>query len=151
MSALQDRVRYVANDGFLFCLLPSRRVVSYAKPQVRWRTKIVDIDGDEVEINSRGVSYWGVHAGRWQKLDLYGGVLFNHVVQGTARYLLVEAMFKVEEAGYPIVLHFHDEPLSEVDEHFGSADEYAALMSELPTWAAGLPLVTKAWEGDRFG
>lgn len=97
------------------------------------------------------MSYWGVHAGRWQKLDLYGGVLCNHVVQGTARDLLVEAMFKVEAAGYPVVLTIHDEIISEVDAGFGSADEYAALMSELPSWASGLPLTTKAWEGDRYG
>ena len=52
--------------------------------------------------------------------------------------------------GYPIVLTIHDEILSEVDAAFGSADEYAELMSRPLAWAEGLPLVTKAWEGDRY-
>jgi hypothetical protein len=150
VSALSDHVRYTSNGAFLFCRLPSGRVLSYAKPSVGWKSRVITIDGDEVEINSRGVSYWGVHAGRWQKLDLYGGSLCNHIVQGTARDLLVEAMFKVEAAGYPVVLTIHDEILSEVDEGFGSAKHYEQLMSDLPPWAEGLPVATKAWEDGRY-
>lgn len=151
VPALRGRVRYLSTGAFLFCQLPSGRCLSYANPTVAWKSRIVSIDGDDVEINSRGVSYWGVHAGRWQKLDLYGGLQCAHIVSGTARDLLVDAMFRVEEVGYPIVLTIHDEILSEVDSGFGSADEYAELMSVLPEWAAGLPVTTKAWEGDRYG
>ena len=111
---------------------------------------MITVDGEEIEINKRSVSYWGTHMGRFQKLDLYGGAEFNHVVQGTARDVLVEAAFTVEAAGYPLVLTVHDELLSEVEAGFGSADEYESLMSQPREWFAGLPLVTKAWEDVRY-
>ena len=76
---------------------------------------------------------------------------FNHVVQGFARDLLVEAMFAVEAAGYPIVHHTHDDLLCEVDEGFGSSDEFAELMAEAARrMAPGLPISVKAWEGERW-
>lgn len=143
-------VKYRAEGDFLYCQLPSKRVVAYAAPVVEYKTKEITIDGEIVEISRWGVSYRGVHQGRFIKLDLYGGAQCAHVVQGTARDLLVDAMFKVENAGYPLVLTIHDECLSEVRSDFGSAAEYAALMSQAEPWAAGLPIAVKAWEGPRY-
>ena len=39
----------------------------------------------------------------------YGGTWTENIVSGIARDLLVEAMLRVEAAGYPITLHVHDE------------------------------------------
>ena len=39
----------------------------------------------------------------------YGGIWFENIVSGISRDILVEAMFRIEAAGYPIVLHVHDE------------------------------------------
>jgi DNA polymerase len=150
VPCLSQRVRYLSNGDYLFCRLPSGRVIPYASPTVAWKTRIVTVDDEEIEIRSRGVSYWGLDQKRWKRIDLYGGMQFNHVVQGTARDLLVESAHRVEAAGYPLVLTVHDELLAEVDEGFGSAEGFEATMSELPAWAEGLPLVTKAWEGDRY-
>ena len=74
----------------------------------------------------------------------------NNYVQGTARELLRFALHNLEDAGYFNVLHFHDEPLSEVDEGFGDVTEYQALMSILPPWLEGLPLAAKAWTDFRY-
>lgn len=153
IPVLGDKVRYVSDGRFLYCKLPSGRNLHYASPSVRWRSRIVKTeDGDEIELNSRGVSFWGVGFGnRWEQIDLYGGMQFNHVVQGFARDLLVEAMFAVEAAGYPIVLHTHDDLICEVDADFGSADEFETLMVEAARkMAPGLPLSVKGWEGDRW-
>lgn len=150
VPCLRGRIAYVSNGGFLFCRLPSSRVISYPKPSVAWKSRIITIDGDEVEINSRGVSYWGNDQGRWAKCDLYGGLQCAHVVSGTARDVMVEGLFNVEAAGYPVILHIHDEAISEVDAGFGSADEYAALLAKPIAWLPDFPLVAKGEEGTRY-
>jgi DNA polymerase len=73
-----------------------------------------------------------------------------HVVSGTARDVLVDAMFRLEAAGYPLVLTVHDEVLSEVDADYGSLDEYRGLLLQKRKWLADVPLAATAWEGFRY-
>jgi hypothetical protein len=80
----------------------------------------------------------------------YGGTWTENAVQATARDLLVEAMFRVEAAGYPIVLHVHDEIVAEVPEGSGSEQEFLALVTEVPEWAKGLPIAAKFRASERF-
>jgi DNA polymerase len=149
VSALHDKVRYCFGEGFLWCRIPSGRVIAYPGALVERKQKKVIIDGDEVTFDNWGVSFWGTKKG-WRKLDLYGGMQMAHVVSGTARDILAESMFRLEDAGYPIVLTVHDEALSEVDADFGSADEYRRIMEIPPTWCGGLPITAKAWEDIRY-
>src|SRR5262249_53560458 len=80
----------------------------------------------------------------------YGGTWTENVVSGIARDVLVEAMFRIEAAGYPIVLHVHDEVVCEVLEGFGSLNEFTRLMTRKPSWALDLPIAAKAWTGLRY-
>jgi len=150
VPALSDRVRYVADAKFLYCRLPSGRTIHYPSPSVRWKTHTIKTDdGDEIELNSFGVTFWGVDGTAWRPIDLYGGMQFNHIVQGFARDLLVEAMLMVESAGYRIVTH--DDLVCEVDEDFGDAEDFGHLMElAARTMARGLPVSVKAWEGERW-
>lgn len=149
VPALGGKIQYVCADGFLWCRIPSGRVIAYPGAIVERKQKIVIIDGEEVEFDNWGVSFWGTKKG-WRKLDLYGGMQMAHVVSGTARDILAESMFRLEDAGYPIILTVHDEALSEVDEGFGSAAEYQKIMEITPAWTKGLPITAKAWEGPRY-
>ena len=146
VRCLQGRVAYRWDRGFLWCLLPSGRVIAYPGAIVERKHKVVVIDGEEIEFNNWGVSFWGVKKG-WRKLDLYGGMQCAHIVSGTARDILVAAMHRIEAANYPIVLTVHDEALSEVDEGFGSAADYQRIMEIREPWFDGLPVTAKAWEG----
>jgi hypothetical protein len=72
-------------------------------------------------------------------------------VQAISRDLLTAALQRIEATGYPIVLHVHDDVVAEVPESFGSPEEFSRLMTELPPWAAGLPLAAKAERRQRYG
>ena len=77
------------------------------------------------------------------KVDTYGGRIVENVTQAIARDVLAEAMVRLEEAGYEIVAHVHDEVIVEVpadraDQCLGRVN---ALMGNVaPEWATGLPL-----------
>ena len=63
--------------------------------------------------------------------------------RGIARDLLAEAMLRIEAAGYPIVLHVHDEIVAEVPIGFGSTEEFTRLMTRKPAWALELPIAAQ--------
>ena len=80
----------------------------------------------------------------------YSGIWFENIVSGISRDILVEAMFRIEAAGYPIVLHVHDEAVAEVPIGFGSEEEFVRLMTQPPSWAPDLPIAANAWRGYRY-
>jgi DNA polymerase len=146
IEILDGKIIFLCQNGFLFCRLPSKRVISFAAP----RLKVVE---DSQGRNRYQVEYDGLDSQtkRWGPLRLYGGILCNNVVQGTARDVMAEAMLRAEVANYPVVLTVHDELLSEISyTTVPQADTFAAVMSELPVWAEGLPLAAAAWEDTRY-
>src|SRR6185295_8181419 len=80
-----------------------------------------------------------------------GGTWTENIVSGISRDILVEAMFRIEAAGYPIVTHCHDEVVCEVPINFGSNDEFLKLITQRPTWAPDLPIAAEVWRGPRYG
>lgn len=149
VPALGGKVKYRYEKGFLWCQVPSGGVIPYPGAIVERKHKVVIIDGDEVEFDNWGVSFWGTKKG-WRKLDLYGGAQMAHVVSRTARDILARAMIRLEGAGYPLVLTVHDEALSEVAEDFGSPEEYQRLMEVREPWFGDLPITAKAWTDVRY-
>ena len=55
-------------------------------------------------------------------------------------------MHHLTQAGYPIVMHIHDEAVAEVPEESGSVEDMTTLMAQGPDWAAGLPLRADGYE-----
>ena len=72
------------------------------------------------------------------------------IVSGIARDILAEAMIRIEAAGYPIVLHVHDEIVAEVPLGTGSREEFTRLMTRRPAWALDLPIAASAWRDSRY-
>ena len=58
-------------------------------------------------------------------------------MSGISRDLLVEAMQRIEAAGYPIVLHCHDEIVAEVPEGSADTEEFTRLMTQVPELGIG--------------
>jgi DNA polymerase len=141
-------VVYRAYGDFLKCRLPSGRTLSYPFPSAEFKTNKW---GKEQWI----IETWGTDSKkggkRWQSREPYGGLFAENITQAIARDLLAFAQPRLEVAGYPVVMHGHDEIICEVDEDFGDPKEFAALMCELPPWAKGLPVtVGKPWQGKRY-
>ena len=130
------RIIFEYKSGILFITLPSGRKLSYVKPRMA-----VNRFGRD------GLTYEGISENKkWSRIETYGPKLVENIVQGTARDLLAEAMLRVEEKGYPIVMHCHDEIIAEVPEGTGSVDEMCEVMAVQPEWAEGLPLRADGYE-----
>jgi DNA polymerase bacteriophage-type len=95
-------------------------------------------------------TYWAYRKGQWREIEPYGGQLTENAVQGLARELLVDAMFRLEERGYPLVLSVHDEIVAECLNVTKEVIE--EIMSVRPQWAErlGVPVKVKAWVGRRY-
>ena len=134
--------------------LPSGRVLSYPGVGISVE-KVIDEDdreGERPEYRER-VRYMGQNqtTRQWQKIYTYGGKLAENVTQALCRDMLAFALVNVERAGWPIVLHVHDEIVTDVpNEPQYSAAELERLMCELPDWAEGFPLAAEGQELSRY-
>lgn len=78
-------------------------------------------------------------------------MIVHNCTQGLARDLLAEALIAVETSKkYLPVLHVHDEVVAECKKGEGDVREFEALISQVPTWAEGLPLEAEGWVGKRY-
>lgn len=136
IKAVRDRqpqeykcLGFAYESGMLFISLPSGRRLAYAKPTI-YRN---DYDRDEI-------SYMGVGSTKkWGAIDSYGPKFVENIIQAMSRDILAEAMQRLEIAGYPIVMHVHDEAVLEVPMD-ANLDEACRSMSITPEWCSGLIL-----------
>lgn len=143
--ATYGKVSYIVRRGFLWARLPSGRCLAYGAPQIE-DTKT------PWGASAKGVTVVGMKTvkggqAKWMRYPLNKSVIVENVVQAVARDLLVAGMMNVEAAGYPLVLHVHDEAVADTPEGFGSLKEFEQLLCELPDWAKGLPIKAEGWEG----
>jgi DNA polymerase len=136
-------ISLICDDTFLRTILPSGRAISYPMPYLIedkfGRARVVFSD------NANG-QFVECRGGR----GAYGGLWVENLVQGIARDLLVSAMLRIDAAGYPIVLHVHDEIVAEVPFGFGSLEQFMNLMTQNPPWATDLPIAAQGWTGLRY-
>lgn len=84
---------------------------------------------------------------------LYGGKLFENMVQAAARDVLADKIAAAEALGIRVVLHVHDELVTEVPEKDAGEASYELnrAMAATPDWAPGLPVAAKTKVLDRYG
>lgn len=148
------RVAYMSDGAWLYCRLPSGRIMHYCQPRIKETERVlVNKDGEEYIKWVRTVWFMGIDSTtrRWVPKYLYGGLQCENIVQGTARCVMDRAMLRVEARGYPLILTVHDEMLAEPPLTFGSASQFKALMVQKDeAWLDGLPLAAEAWEDVRY-
>jgi len=135
---------YDTSADTLYCRLPSSRSLAYHKPRL---TEDTDPRGLAVW----RLNYYGKGLNTWGTQSIYAGKWAENICQAVARDILAAAMLRIEAAGYPIVLHVHDEPVSEVPEGFGSVEEFEKLMMVREPWFATWPIkAAGGWRGKRY-
>jgi DNA polymerase bacteriophage-type len=129
------RVSFRKERDWLWCKLPSGRLLPYFKPELR--------DGSLV--------YQGVLMGRWADIDTFGGKIAENICQAASRDVMAHNMPLVERRLYPIVTTVHDEIVTEVaDSPDYTPAGLADAMGNVPPWCPDLPLAVTAWEGKRY-
>lgn len=122
--------------------LPSKRPIVYRGLTRRWRQPL-DVDGTPLG-PARLVPHvlnTGGDRARVPYKPLHGGIITENIVQAVARDILVQALRNLEEAGWPVVTHIHDEVVCEIpqDKRDLSEAELVTEVSEImcrpPSWA----------------
>ena len=132
-------VEFSFHDGNLFIKLPGGRKLCYWDARVKMNPNT----------GRESIAYMGVNqeTKRWGEAETYGGKLVENVTQAVARDCLAEAMMRVTDAGYQIVMHVHDEMIVDVpNEDKDAAKTIMDLMNQTPEWAQGLPLRGETYE-----
>lgn len=121
-------IKFVYDRGYLFIELPSGRRLAYYGASV----------------DKGRLSYWGIDQTKkiWRKQDTYGGSLVENITQAVARDCLCDTMLRIHRAGYPILMHVHDEIISEARDADAPAtlEKMNKIMAVPPVWAKDLPL-----------
>lgn len=120
----------------VWCVLPGGRPIVYAEARATRDRRGWDLS----------------YQGHLFRDHVYGGLLVENAVQATCRDFLADALVRFERDGLDPVLHVHDEGVCEVDEALGDEGlEYMReIMSDVPEWADGLPIVLDGFTGRRY-
>lgn len=127
-------------DAEVGIILPSGRMIRYG--HLRYEKRVgtmsyVDFTGKSISREAKGLE---LRYGNGQKV--YGGLLTENVVQAISRDILIQAIFALEEAGYPVVLHVYDSVVARVPKAQGEAalKLLNASLSNVPKWGKGMVL-----------
>lgn len=124
-------------DGeFMTIQLPSGRKLFYHRPIFK--------DKKVGRSTIKSLCYHGVvqETKQWGEIDTYGGKLTENIVQAIARDLLGSSMLNMQNEGFNITMHVHDEAIAEIplensELHYSNM---VKAMERVPSWAPGFPL-----------
>ena len=138
-SVIDGRVGFIKRFGMLIVTLPSGRSLSYAKPEIQTN-----------KFGRPALTYMGISEGSWTRLETFGGKLTENIVQAIARDCLAESIIRLEDKGYEVNFHVHDEVVLDVPKGVSSPHEVAEIMGEPIGWAEGLELRADAYESEFY-
>ena len=134
---------YKQNRICLSIQLPSGRKLFYVDPAIgenRW--------------GNPSITYMGLNdKNKWGRIETYGGKLVENCVQAIARDCLAQAIEHLEDAGFPVVFHVHDEVVIDIApyaDHDTMLKNVVKIMAQPIPWAQGLPLGAEGWVGTFF-
>ena len=131
------RIGVSFSNNTLWLQLPSGRRLAYVKPKLQPN-----------RFGRLSITYEGLgQNNKWSRIETYSGKLVENITQATARDLLAEAMWRIENAGLDIVGHVHDEVILEVPENGVTVENVCQIMNQNPKWADGICLSSAGYSG----
>lgn len=130
LFTIRHGVTIICTGGMLFIRLPSGRRLAYVAPRI-----------GSNRFGGESITYMGTGtAGKWERLETFGGKLVENVVQAISRDCLADAICRVEALGHEIVMHVHDEMIVETGQPEKALSDMLKIMGKPPVWAPGLVL-----------
>jgi DNA polymerase len=127
--------------SWLCIRLPSGRILWYFEPEL--------VPGE------RGfeLHYWGrnpKYGGKWMRVKTYGGKLAENVTQATARDIMAEAMLRLTEVGFEVLMTVHDEIVCAAGPNSIDLELFEHVMRQEPEWFKGIPLNVDVQYAERY-
>lgn len=129
------------DQTFLTIQLPAGRKLYYAQPEIQ-----------EGKWGGPAITYMDLNqtSRKWQRSETYGGKLVENITQAVARDCLAEKIEELEDRGYKVVFHVHDEVVIDVPRGQADLDKVIKVMSAPIEWCKTLPLNADGWIGDYY-
>lgn len=135
--------REMSSSGldFLTIRLPSGRKIFYPGPYVKVN-----------QLGKNALHFRTQVGNKWASTSTYGGKLVENITQAVARDCLAVALRNLYKlGGFNILMHIHDEIVSEVPEEWKNALDVAIVAMCRPiSWAPGLLLNAAGFTGNYY-
>ena len=138
---IQHDISFSYEHHILFVQLPSGRKLSY------YDARLENIEGKET------ITYAGTNqiSKKWSRISTYGGKLVENIIQAIARDCLAVTMIRLEDKGYNVVFHIHDEVIIDAPKEDKDALKTVLdIFSEPISWAPGLYLKGDGYESPYY-
>lgn len=158
------KCKFFKDKKFLWVELPSGRRLAYRSPRIVWQVREFDIlvvdeitGRETIERRtskpSKTIEFMGLDKSKKRLAPerTWGGTLTENIDQAISRDIMMGALLRLENAGYPALWSVYDEAICERPVGEGDLKEFLELMLEPPKWAdEELFLDANGWVGDRY-
>ena len=151
------QVRFKVAGSFLWCRLPSGRVMCYPYPKLldgMYGPQLTYMTVPSQQDRQKGrIIDDPMNCAKWARVGTYGGSLLENVVQAFCADFLRGMLVWAEERGDPVVIHTHDDVYCEVPEARAEVTRAAwqERMNTPPAWAKDFPLRAEVEVTRRYG
>lgn len=144
-DAMKDDLKRATFDRYLEYVLPSGNKMHYKNVR---RIKSKDEDGNP----SSQILCNIVRNGRRSTMKPWHGTLVENCAQSLARDVFAWGLRRVEEAGFRILFHVHDEMIVELDEDIAveAVKQIVEILRTPPDWIKSLPVDAEGNIGDTY-
>lgn len=132
------RCKFIHKDieglPFLLIRLPSGRKLAYPRPKIRPHRRFE---------GKTEITFFGhIKGALWGEVSTWGGKIIQNLTEGVQSDIMACGAHNCERAGYQIATLIHDQALA-YHQEVQTPEEFVRLLTDLPSWAAGLPIAAE--------